>query len=60
MIARRIDGTAIALPVLSRLMPSVGNTGKLIAANTLIRSVYRLFDGYKVTEVKSINKTTIN
>lgn len=31
-----------------RLMPSAGNTGKLIAANTLVRGVYRLFQGVKV------------
>jgi len=38
----------VALPMLSRLIPSVCNKGKLIAANTLIRSVYRLFQGVKV------------
>lgn len=48
MIARRTDKAPVALPVLSRLIPSAGNTGKLIAANTLIRSVYRLFQGMKV------------
>ena len=35
----------VALPLLTRLIPSVGNTGKLVAANTLIRAVYRLFAG---------------
>ncbi len=39
---------AIALPILSRLIPSAGNTGKLIAANTLIRAVHGLFKGKKV------------
>jgi hypothetical protein len=34
--------------MLSRLIPSASNTGKLVAANTLIRSVYRLFQGVKV------------
>ena len=48
MIAKRGDGSPIALPVLSRLIPSVTNTGKLIAANTLIRAVCRLFSGRKV------------
>jgi hypothetical protein len=38
----------VALPLLTRLIPSVGNTGKLIAANTLIRAVYRLFAGKTV------------
>ena len=38
----------VALPLLTRLIPSVGNTGKLIAANTLIRAVYQLFEGKTV------------
>ena len=48
MIVMRSEKEPIALPLLSRLIPSAGNTGKLIAANTLIRSVYRLFEGLKV------------
>jgi hypothetical protein len=48
LVVTRTDRQAIALPLLSRLIPSVSNTGKLIAANTLIRSVYRLFEGKKV------------
>ncbi len=48
MILKRADKTPVALPLLTRLIPSAGNTGKLIAANTLIRSVYRLFQGLKV------------
>ncbi len=48
MIAQRQNGDAVALPLLSRLIPSAGNTGKLVAANTLIRSVYRLFSGKTV------------
>ena len=32
----------LALPLLSRLVPAAGNRGKLVAANTLIRAVYRL------------------
>lgn len=48
MIVGRLDGIPIALPILSRLIPSAGNTGKLVAAQTLIRAVYRLFSGSKV------------
>jgi hypothetical protein len=48
MIAKRPNKTPVALPMLSRLIPSASNTGKLVAANTLIRSVYRLFQGVKV------------
>jgi hypothetical protein len=48
MIVKRPDNEPVALPALSRLIPSVSNTGKLVAANTLIRSVYRLFQGLKV------------
>jgi len=47
-VVKRTDKTPVALPVLSRLIPSASNTGKLMAANTLIRSVYRLFSGLKV------------
>ena len=38
----------VALPLLTRLIPSVSNTGKLVAANTLIRAVYKLFSGKTV------------
>ncbi|MBK8972827.1 MAG: transposase [Hahellaceae bacterium] len=48
MIVRRLNCDPVALPLLSRLIPSAGNTGKLVAANTLVRSVYRLFSGIKV------------
>lgn len=48
MIARRMDNASMALPLLCRLIPSSGNTGKLIAATTLIRGVYQLFSGIKV------------
>lgn len=48
MIVMRSDNEPVALPMISRLIPSAGNTGKLIAANTLIRSVYRLLQGLKV------------
>ena len=34
----------VAFPLLTRLIPSVSNTGKLVAANTLIRAVHRLFN----------------
>ena len=40
----------VALPLLTRLIPSVGNTGKLVAANTLIRAIHQLFEG-KVVRV---------
>lgn len=45
MIVQRGDKAPLALGLLSRLIPSAGNTGKLVAANTLMRSVYRLFQG---------------
>jgi len=48
LIARRSKETSVALPLLSRLIPSASNTGKLVAAKTLIRAVYRLFEGIKV------------
>ena len=48
MVVMRTDKEPVALPVLSRLIPSASNTGKLVAANTLLRSVYRLFQGVKV------------
>ncbi len=48
MILKRTDKAPVALPLLSRLIPSVSNTGKLIAANTVIRSVHHLFQGRKV------------
>jgi len=48
MIVKRTDKTPVALPLLTRLIPGVSNTGKLIAANTVIRSVYCLFQGLKV------------
>ena len=38
----------VALPLLTRLIPSISNTGKLVAANTLIRAVYKLFSGKQV------------
>ena len=48
MAVRRSSGQVMALPLLSRLIPSVSNTGKLVAANTLIRAVYQLFRGFCV------------
>ena len=42
------DSRHVALPLLTRLIPSVSNTGKLVAANTLIRAVYKLFSGKTV------------
>lgn len=48
MVVKRTDQAPIALPLLSRLIPSVSNTGKLVGANTLIRGIYRLFAGLRV------------
>ena len=42
------DKRHVALPLLTRLIPSISNTGKLIAANTLIRAVHQLFKGRTV------------
>ena len=39
MIVTRRDQQAIALPLLMRLLPSSGNTGKLTGAKTLIRAL---------------------
>lgn len=48
LVMARSHGAATAIPILSRLIPCAGNTGKLVAANTLIRSVCRLFQGRQV------------
>ena len=48
MIVPRGSAGNMALPLLARLMPGDGHTGKLIAANTLIRGVYQLLAGLKV------------
>lgn len=47
-VAKLSDKRHVALPLLTRLIPGVSNTGKLVAANTLIRAVYRLFEGKTV------------
>jgi hypothetical protein len=47
-VVRCTDKRHVALPLLTRLIPSVSNTGKLIAANTLIRAVFQLFEGKTV------------
>ena len=39
MIVKRTGKAPVALPLLNRLIPSVSNTGKLIAANTLIQRI---------------------
>ena len=44
----RREKQPVALPLLTRLVPGISNTGKLVAAKTLIRAVYRLLDGRKV------------
>ena len=43
-VVRMKDARHVALPLLTRLIPSISNTGKLVAANTLIRAVWRLFE----------------
>lgn len=48
MVMTRTDHSVVSIPLLSRLTPSVGNTGKLMAANTLIRAVYRVLADIKV------------
>jgi len=48
LIVKRRNKMPVALPALTRLIPSASNTGKLVAANTLIRSIYSLFKGIKV------------
>ena len=42
IIGLRQNGDAVALPLLSRLMPNAGNSGKLVAANTLMRAISSL------------------
>ena len=44
----RREKQPVALPLLTRLVPGISNMGKLVAAKTLIRAVYRLLDGRKV------------
>lgn len=51
LIAERASGGAVALPILSRLIPSAGNTGKLVAAKTLLRAVFKLFSTNKKVRV---------
>jgi len=43
MLVQRWNGEYTAIPLLSRLMPNAGNSGKLCAANTMIRAVCQLF-----------------
>ena len=39
---------SVAVPLLSRLIPSASNTGKLVAAKTLMRAMRSLFSGRKI------------
>ncbi|SDX07373.1 hypothetical protein SAMN05421882_10561, partial [Nitrosomonas communis] len=48
IITRRTSKEPVALPLLFRLMPASSNTGKLVAANTLVRAVQSLFRGLRV------------
>lgn len=49
IIVRRVDGTPVGLPILSRLMPSITNSGKLVAALTLLRAIRGLLISAPVT-----------
>ena len=51
MIVTRQDRQSIAIPLLMRLMPSSGNTGKLVAAKTLIRALKRPLNGVKEVNI---------
>ena len=48
LVTRGGDGQGIALPLLSRLIPSASNTGKLVAGKTLFRAMSGLFYGKTV------------
>lgn len=48
MVMRRGARQFVAIPLLHRLSPSAGNTGKLRAAQVLIRAIYRQFLGKPV------------
>jgi hypothetical protein len=48
VVGKRSEGQSIAIPLLSRLMPNAGNSGKLRAAQTLIRSILTTILGRKV------------
>tara|TARA_B100000508_G_C11448572_1_gene272736 strand:+ start:306 stop:1574 length:1269 start_codon:yes stop_codon:yes gene_type:complete len=49
LVGKRQNGDYVSLPILSRLIPSVSNTGKLIAAKTLIRAIQGLLKEKAVT-----------
>ena len=49
MVVKRATGASVALPILSRLIPSVSNTGKLVAAKTLVRAIKGLLIGREVS-----------
>jgi DDE superfamily endonuclease/Archaeal putative transposase ISC1217 len=48
VLSQRAEGQSIAIPVVSRLMPNTGNSGKLRAAQTLMRSVLGLISNKSV------------
>ncbi len=48
LVTRSREGQGIALPLLSRLIPSASNTGKLVAGKTLFRALNGLFIGKTV------------
>ncbi len=47
-VFKRTSMETTAIPLLLRLIPSAGNTGKLVAATVIMRAVYRLFEGKTV------------
>ena len=48
LVINRSMGSTLALPLLSRLTPTTGNTGKLVAAKTLVKAVCRLLKRLRV------------
>lgn len=63
IITRRANNEPVALPLLSRLMPGRGNSGKLVAANTLIRAVQGLLSEFRVRVLMDswyMRRTVIN
>ena len=51
IVVKNAAGKAVSLPILSRLMPSSGNTGKLVAGMTLIRAIHSLLNAHSTVRV---------
>lgn len=49
LIVRRSNNAPVAIPILSRLMPSITNSGKLVAGLTLMRALRNLLKSVPVT-----------